>query len=125
MIAIAPEGDLHARYEPIARGKKQGSHEKNGNDHSVNENLRRLLLLLNGIWQGIHEENTHGKYKTFAAVFHMARVKKEKLEAPPSMLGILNFNVDASNIRLSPYAVLAITFGFAVLVLILNYMYAP
>jgi|GEM_PF-3040506 len=55
----------------------------------------------------------------------MAKIKKEKLEAPPSMLGILNFNVDTSSIRLSPYAVLGITLGFALLVLIMNYMYTP
>ncbi|NPA76992.1 MAG: preprotein translocase subunit Sec61beta [Candidatus Diapherotrites archaeon] len=48
-------------------------------------------------------------------------VKKEKIETPPSMLGIMEFNVDTSRLRLSPQLVLAIAVGVALVVILLNY----
>ena len=48
--------------------------------------------------------------------------KKVKVEAPPSMLGIMRFDVDTAKIRLTPQAVLGIIIGFVALVLILSYV---
>ncbi len=48
-------------------------------------------------------------------------VKKEKIETPPSMLGIMEFNVDTSKMRLTPQAVLIITLLVALAVLVLDY----
>ena len=47
--------------------------------------------------------------------------KKAKVETPPSMLGIMRFDVDTTKIRLTPQAVLGIIMGFVALVLILTY----
>ncbi|MDN5358608.1 MAG: hypothetical protein PWP76_451 [Candidatus Diapherotrites archaeon] len=48
--------------------------------------------------------------------------KKAKVETPPSMLGIMRFDVDTTRIRLEPKVVLGIILGFVALVLLLNYV---
>ena len=46
--------------------------------------------------------------------------KKVKVETPPSMLGIMRFNVDTTKLRLDPKTVLGIAIGFVLLVIILQ-----